>query len=186
MKLLHEKKREINLPMEIVIENFCDLDHVNYVHKRCYKYCNIVRKKENIMFLDVGVYPIPPLPIAQHYTMFHEFIPPNKIIHYSKKKNSNKYVKSQVIFEEKSGVTTFTHKHQLEVPFYLYPFKKMIIKLVDRWSDILWEEDSEIMKIRYAQLKNGFKDGAHCGKWVLKDGKPFFEFYDINKTIKRI
>ena len=42
MKLLHEKKREIEIPMSIVIENFCDLDHVNFVHKRCYKYCNIV------------------------------------------------------------------------------------------------------------------------------------------------
>ena len=47
MKIIHEKKREINLPMNIVIENFCDLDHVNFVHKRCYKYCNIVRKRRH-------------------------------------------------------------------------------------------------------------------------------------------
>ena len=109
MKLLHEKKRKIDLPMEIVIENFCDLDHVNYVHKRCYKYCNIVRKKENIMFLDVGVYPIPPLPISQHYTMFHEFISPNKIIHYSKKKIqinmlSHKYFLKRKMAQQQSHI----------------------------------------------------------------------------------
>ena len=33
------------------------------------------------MFLVVGVYPIPTLTIDQHYTMLHEFISSNKIIH---------------------------------------------------------------------------------------------------------
>ncbi len=180
MKLLHEKKREIEIPMSIVIENFCDLDHVNFVHKRCYKYCNIVRKRKNIMYLDVGVLPVPPLPFTQHYTMFHEFIPPNKIVHFSKKKNSNYHIKSQVNFEEKNGKTLVHHKHELIIPFFLIPFKNILLKLVDRWSDILWEEDSEIMKIRYNRLQKGFKDGSHCGKWVLKDGKATFEFYDRN------
>ena len=85
MKLLHEKKREIEIPMSIVIENFCDLDHVNFVHKRCYKYCNIVRKRKNIMYLDVGVLPVPPLPFTQHYTMFHEFILQIKLYIFQKK-----------------------------------------------------------------------------------------------------
>ena len=58
--------------------------------------------------------------------------------------------------------------------------------MIDRWSDILWEEDSEIMEIRHTQLKKGFKDGANCGKWVLKEGKPFFEFYDKKKAIKQL
>ena len=180
MKIIHEKKREINLPMNIVIENFCDLDHVNFVHKRCYKYCNIVRKRKNIMYLDVGVYPIPPLPFVLHYTMFHEFIEPNKIVHFSKKRNSNYHVRSQVDFKEENGKTHIHHKHELVIPFFLLPFKQFIIKLIDRWSDILWSEDSEIMKIRNEQVKKGFKDGSHCGKWILKDGRAKFEFYKRN------
>ena len=33
MEIVHKKKREIDLPLEIVVENFLDLDHVNFVHK---------------------------------------------------------------------------------------------------------------------------------------------------------
>ena len=97
---------------------------------------------------------------------------------YQKKKNSNYHIKSQVDFKEENGKTFVTHQHELIIPFFLKPFKKILLKLVDRWSDILWEEDTEIMKIRYDQLKKGFKDGSHCGKWVLKNGKAIFEFYD--------
>ena len=180
MKIIHEKNRQIKLPMAVVIENFCDLDHVNNAHKRPYKYCNIVRKRKNIMYLDVGVIPIPPLPYVQHYTMFHEFIEPNKILHLSKKKNSNYHLKSQVEFNEDNDITFINHKHEIIIPFFLFPFKNLILKLIDRWSDILWEEDVEIMKTRYEMISKGFKDGSHCGRWQLKDGKPIFEFYSRN------
>ena len=103
-----------------------------------------------------------------------------KLYIFQKKKNSNYHIKSQVNFEEKNGKTLVHHKHELIIPFFLIPFKNILLKLVDRWSDILWEEDSEIMKIRYNRLQKGFKDGSHCGKWVFKDGKATFEFYDRN------
>ena len=48
--------------------------------------------------------------------------------------------------------------------------------MIRRWSDILWEEDSEIMKDRYEVIKKGFTDGLHCGKWTFKDGKTKFVF----------
>lgn len=177
MIIYHEKIREVDLPKDIIFENFLDLDHINFVHKKCYKYCNLVKRTKNYMLLDVGVYHIPGLPIVSHYTMFHEVISPNKITHYSKRMNSKKYVKSEVNFHEISeNRTKIHHKHSFYLPILFYPVRKMILKIVDNWSDILWSEDTEIMKQRYKVKSNGFKDGFHCGKWVLIDGKPTWQY----------
>ena len=189
MKILHKIKREIAVPLNIVIENFLDLDHVNFIHKRCYKYCNVISRipkplNSDIyanMFLEVGAYPIPGIPISFNYLMYHEYIPPNKIIHFSQQKNSKTYVRSQIDFWEKNGKTYFEHTHVLNVSILYYPFKNLIIKCINRWSDILWEEDSELMLERHDQVKKGFRDGVHCGKWMLKDGKPIFNFYKIKQ-----
>lgn len=182
MKIKHEIIREINAPKEIVFENFLDLDHINFVHKRCYKYCNIVKKTKNYMLLDVGVYHLPPLPIVTHYTMFHEIISKDKIIHLSKRKNSSKYVKSEIYFSEiSSGTTKIIHKHDFNLPIILFPLKNIILKLIDRWSNILWQEDSEIMSQRQSLSKEGFKDGFHCGKWEIVDGKPQWQYNERNK-----
>ena len=59
------------------------------------------KKIKNYMLLDVGVFHFPGLPFVSH-TMFHEVISPNKIIHFSKRRNSAKYVKSEVNFVELS------------------------------------------------------------------------------------
>ena len=72
------------------------------------------------------------------------------------------------------------------MPIILYPFKKLILKIVDSWSDILWFEDTEIMKQRLKVLSNGFKDGFHCGKWILKEGKPTWFIIMKNKTYEFI
>ena len=173
MIIYHQKIREINIPKNIVFENFLDLDHINFVHKKCYKYCNLVKRSKNYMLLDVGVFHFPGLPFVSHYTMFHEVISPNKIIHFLKEEIQQKYVKSEVNFVELSeNKTKIIHKHNFNLPIILYPFKKLILKIVDSWSDILWFEDTEIMKQRLKVLSNGFKDGFHCGKWILKEGKP--------------
>ncbi len=179
MEIIHKKKREIELPLEIVVENFLDLDHVNFVHKKCYSYCNILRRSKNIMLLDVGVKPLTPFPYTVHYTMFHEFISPNKIVHFSKQNGKKKYVKSIVEFNEERGKTSIIHTHKIDIPFYLIPLKHVIIKLVDRWSNILWKEDSEIMKDRKKVVSKGFLDGPHCGKWLLINGKPKWIFNKI-------
>ena len=114
MIIYHQKIREINIPKNIVFENFLDLDHINFVHRKCYKYCNLVKRSKNYMLLDVGVYHIPGIPFVSHYTMFHEVVSQNKIIHFSKRKNSSKYVKSEVNFIELSeDKTKIIHKHNL-------------------------------------------------------------------------
>ena len=51
MIIYHEKVREIELPKDIVLENFLDLDHINFVHKKCYKYCNLVKRTKIICSL---------------------------------------------------------------------------------------------------------------------------------------
>ena len=182
MKIQHEITREINVPREIVLENFLDLDHINFVHKRCYKYCNIVKKTKNYMLLDVGVYHLPPLPIVTHYTMFHEVLSEDKIVHLSKRKNSSKYIKSEVNFSKISpDITKIIHKHSFNLPIFFYPLKNIILRLIDRWSNILWQEDSGIMSQRLLLYKEGFKDGFHCGKWGIVNGKPQWQYNERNK-----
>ena len=72
------------------------------------------------------------------------------------------------------------------MPIILYPFKKLILKIVDSWSDILWFEDTEIMKQRLKVLSNGFKDGFHCGKWILKEVNQLGFIIMKNKTYEFI
>ena len=40
-KFSHKNIKNINIPMELVIENYRDFEHVSYVHKRCFKYSNM-------------------------------------------------------------------------------------------------------------------------------------------------
>ena len=176
-KFSHKNIKNINIPMELVIENYRDFEHVSYVHKRCFKYSNLVKRSKNLTLLEYGVFHIPPIPIAADYIMLHEFIPPNKIIHLSRRNNSRKFVKGEVIFEEKNGGTQITQYHKTTLPFYFKPFVKILIFLLDRWSNIVWEEDSGIMLDRYKFLKSGNKDGSHCGKWIVIDGRPKWEFH---------
>ena len=173
---IHKNIRFINLPIEIVIENYCDFEHVNYVHKKCYKYTNVIKRAKNITLLEYGVYHIPPIPISTNYIMLHEFIPPNKIVHISRRNNSREFVKGEILFESKNGGTQVTQSHKGSLPFFFKPFTKILNYLLDRWSNILWKEDSDIMFDRDSFIKSGNKDGSHCGKWVLIDGKPQWKF----------
>ena len=192
MEIIHTVEREIDIPSWIVIENHLDLDHIPHVHKRCYKYASIITRYQrkdgyHVMLLELGAKPFTPLPLVINYTMFHQFIPPNKIIHYSKPKNSKRWTKCEITFYKKGdGKTVEIHNHILNLPIIFFPFKKWIIKIIRRWSDILWEEDSQIMRDRHEAVSKGFKDGLHCGKWTFKDGKTKFVFDDSAKEENKI
>lgn len=164
--------------MSVVIENYCDFDHVNHVHKRCYKYCKVISKKKNFTSLEYGVYHIPPLPFVRHYQMEHRFIPPNRIVHYSKRKGDEESVNVQILFkEEGTSITTIKQVHHFKLPIVLKPFEKIIKYLVQRWSNILWEEDLDVMQDRHEYIQMGGKDGLHCGRWVTKNKNTKWEFY---------
>ena len=169
-------KRSLNVDMGLVIENYCDFDHVNYVHKKCYKYCRVIKRQGNTTFLEYGVYHIPPIPIVHHYEMEHKFLSPNKIIYYSNRKGSNDRVIGEIYFEQLEKGTQVTQIHNFTLPIILKPLEFVVKILLKRWSQILWKEDSEMMKHRRNFLENGFKDGFHCGKWVNENGKSFWLF----------
>jgi len=176
-EFIHKNIRFTKVPIKIVIENYCDFEHVNYVHKTCFKYSNVVKRSKNLTLLEYGVFHIPPIPISTDYIMLHEFIPPNKIIHISRRNNSRKFVKGEIIFESKNGGTQITQYHKTTLPFFFKPFVKILIILLDRWSNIVWKEDSDMIVDRDKFIKSGNKDGSHCGKWVIIDGRPKWEFY---------
>ena len=176
-KFIHKNIRFTKVPIKIVIENYCDFEHVNYVHKTCFKYSNVVKRSKNLTLLEYGVFHIPPIPISTDYIMLHEFIPPNKIIHISRRNNSRKFVKGEIIFESKNGGTQITQYHKTTLPFFFKPFVKILIILLDRWSNIVWKEDSDMIVDRNKFIKSGNKDSSHCGKWVIIDGRPKWEFY---------
>lgn len=180
-RLKHQTKRFVDIPMETVIENYCDFEHVKHVHKKCFKYANVIKKTKNVTLLEYGVYHIPPIPFVSHYIMLHEFIEPNKIVHISVRSNSRNYVKSEVVFNKINNGTEVTQSHEMFLSIFFKPFTKMLIFLADRWSKILWEEDTEIMHDRQLFIKSGKPDGSHCGKWVLDNGQSYWKF---NKKFK--
>ena len=173
--------RRLNVKINLVIENYCDFDHVNYVHKKCYNYCKVVKKQGNTTFLEYGVYHIPPIPIIHHYEMEHKFISPNKIIYSSNRKGSKDKVIGEIYFEQLGNETVITQIHNFSLPIILKPLEFFIKILLNRWSQILWDEDSEMMENRKNFLENGFKDGFHCGRWINENGNVFWKF---NKKIK--
>lgn len=174
--ITHKCERILNIKREIVIENYLDFDHVNFIHKKCYKYCKVIKRLKNITFLKYGVYHIPPIPFVSHYEMKHEFHKPDKILHYSKKPGNNEIVMGEVYFEDLGNKTKITQFHKFKLPIIFKPLEKLIIFLVNRWSKILWEEDKNMMEHREEFIFSGNKDGLHCGKWLKHNGEVNWVF----------
>jgi len=179
-KIKNINKRKVSVDIKLVIENYCDFDHVNYVHKRCYNYCKVIRRQGNTTFLEYGVYHIPPIPIIHHYEMEHKFISPNRIIYTSNRKGSKDKVIGEIYFEQKGNETEIIQIHNFSLPMILKPFEFFIKILLNRWSQILWDEDSEMMENRKNFIENGYKDGFHCGRWVNENGNIFWKFNKKN------
>ena len=175
-----EEVRRIPVSKERVIENIIDFDHVNYVHKRCYAYCRVVDRWKTLTLLEYGVYHIPGLPWVTHYTMLHEFQPPDTVVHLARSGKMGPWTRTvmQVSeFQTPSGsVTEYRHFYERPLPIWMKPLTPLLRKWVRRWTDILWEEDSGIVKRRHEMVQNGFRESTSCARWVYEHGTGVYRF----------
>jgi len=181
-RFVHRTERVLDIPKEIIMENILDFEHVNYVHKRCFAYNRVVAKHGNTTLLEYGVRHIPGIPIVTDYIMFHEYHPPNKVVHYAKPVKSRRWTRNRMELkdvETETGTRTYYESvHEGDLPVFLYPFRKLLLKLADWWGGIVWSEDEAILQRRMQVLDRGFKDGQFCGYWKFEDGTSRFQFRD--------
>jgi len=147
----------------IVLWNLLDFSHVNWVHRRNYKYCKILAESPRVTLLEYGVrmFFFLKLPWSSPVLMWHEFVPPGVVRHLSRSAWGS-YTKVEMTLEEKREgdkvETTLTHHYATHLPAFLLPFKKLFAWYLDSWSDRLWKEDSGMLLRRQKVLETGFKD----------------------------
>jgi hypothetical protein len=79
--------------------------------------------------------------------------------------------------ETETGTQThYESVHEGDLPIFLYPFRKLLLKLADWWGGIVWSEDEAILRRRMQLLDRGFKDGQFCGYWKFEHGTTHFQF----------
>lgn len=159
----HTEHQEAPVSKDVVIWNFLDFPHAPIVHKRSYKYCKILAKYGPVTFVEFGANNglTRFLPITIKHLMWHQFIPPDTILHLSKSSFGTylKVVAKVTEFKRDDQVyTKITHTFNMHIPFFLLPFKSIITRYLKRWSKILWEEDLAMCLRRQKVLDAGFKD----------------------------
>jgi hypothetical protein len=151
------------VPRPIMIWNLMDFSHVNWVHRRNYKYCKVLAESSSTTLLEYGVRVLffLGLPFSTPLMMWHQYTPPNIVRHLSRSAWGS-YTKVEMILDEieQDGkpATRLTHRYATHLPFFLLPFKKLFTRYIEAWSERLWKEDEGMLLRRAQVLKSGFKD----------------------------
>ena len=156
--------QEADIPRSIILWNMLDFGHVNFVHKSSYKYCKVLAKQGNVTLLEYGANQFlnKLFPFTVKHTMWHQFNAPGTITHLSKNHLTGAYTKVRMEISEfvKDGKkhSRIEHTFWFHLPFFIKPFKGIITKYLERWSEQLWQEDLEMCRRRQEALEGGFKD----------------------------
>ena len=176
----HKVVREVDVPPEFIMDNICDFEHVGFVHKRCFAYNRVIKKRGSITVLEYGVKHLPLLPfLVTHYLMIHERVSPLEVTHYAKNQRGGAWIKSRMFLGEKNvggkRGSVYTSTHERLLPVFFRPFEKVLIMIANYWGNIVWMEDYEICKKRFLLKESGFRDGPSCGRWVESPGEINYE-----------
>jgi hypothetical protein len=151
------------VPRNIVLWNVLDFSHVNWVHRRNYKYCKVLAESNRTHLLEYGVrmFFFLRLPFSVPTLMWHEYVPPRLVRHLSRSAWGS-YTRVEMEFDEfeQDGRThtRLTHRYATHLPVFLLPFKKLMTWYLDAWSERLWAEDCAMLERRHRVLQAGFKD----------------------------
>lgn len=147
----------------VVLWNLLDYSHVNWVHRKVYRYCKILAESGNTCLLEYGVNQLFFLPWKMSFPtiMYREFIPPDRVRHLSRSP-WGAYTKVEVKLEEfteKDRVfTKMINIYSSSIPRFLLPFKKFMTSYIDNWVRNLWSEDLPMLLRRQQVLDLGFRD----------------------------
>ena len=181
-KYFYKFEKIIDIPSEIIFQNICDFEHVGFVHKRCFAYNRLIGKHGKLSYLEYGCKFFTPLPHVTHFVMKHEIVSKNHVRNFSKSPGENYWTESNHYIEDikidGKILTKYTMTKTKNMSFYLKYFSKLLDLIIDRWSNILWEEDYKMCKRIYETKSKGFKNQNICGEWTMKDGQII---YDANK-----
>lgn len=160
---VHTIFNEAPVTKEVILWNLLDFGHVNFVHKTSYKYCKLIARSGNVSLVEFGANQLltNKIPLVVKHLMWHQFVPPNRVVHVSKSGFSHY---SKVVMEveqlERDGkpLSILKHSFYFRLPWFALPFKWVLIKYLERWNAILWAEDYEMCVRRQEVLDSGFKD----------------------------
>jgi len=147
----------------IVLWNLIDFAHVNWVHRKLYKYCKVLTESGHVTLLEYGVrfFFFLRVPLSFPVLMWHEYTPPYRVQHLSRSPWGG-YTRVDVQLEEfqKDGKThtRLTHAFYSSVPNFLLPFKSLFHRYLETWSARVWDEDYAMILRRQKALDCGFKD----------------------------
>ena len=159
----HSYVNTIAAPRPLVLWNILDFSHVNFVHRRTYKYCKVLAESNRTHFLEYGVrgFFFLGLPMSRPVLMWHEFVPPGVVRHLSRSPWGG-YTKTEMVmdeFEVDGQVhTRMTHNYSSRLPALLLPLKGLFTWYLNAWSTVLWDEDAAMILRRKRVLGNGFRD----------------------------
>ncbi len=159
----HTVYQEAPARASIVLWNLIDFAHVNWVHRKLYKYCKVLSESGHVTLLEYGVryFFFLRLPISFPVMMWHEYTPPYHVRHLSRSPWGG-YTRVDVRLEEfekdNKIHTRIIHAFYANIPNFLLPFKSLFQRYIELWSARVWGEDYALILRRQKVLDCGFRD----------------------------
>lgn len=159
----HTVIAEAPVRASIVLWNLIDFAHVNWVHRRTYKYCKVLAETGRVSLLEYGVkhFFFLGLPLSFPVMMWHEYTPPHRVQHLSRSPWGS-YTRVEIRLEEfekdNKIHTRVIHSYSTNLPWFLSSLKGLFRRYIELWAARLWEEDYGMMARRQKVLASGFRD----------------------------
>lgn len=141
---------------EVCLWNTWDHEHLYYVHKQ-FQFAKMLFEDSNVAFIRTKI-KVPFLPI--YLNCLHTM---------TSLKNGDVMVIDTLPFgviaklemryiERGPKKTVLRNLYSLETPFFFYPIRNLIPKMIQKWNDTNWLEDIPLKIRRQQALDLGFRD----------------------------
>ncbi len=141
----------------LVIENFLDLDHLFYVHEGSFDYHRVIETGRLAGLVDMRTRVLG-IPVVHREWV--QLLPPDRMLFRSSLLGgmAELHVDSRVL--EQEGGTLLRTDYSFTPPWFLRPFRGLLLPVMQRIKERIWEQDVSVLVRRQKLRERGFRDGA--------------------------
>ena len=148
--------REVDVSKEVCLWNTWDHEHLFFVHRQ-FKFAKIIFEDSNVAFIKTQI-KAPFLPL--YFSCLHTMTSLNNgDVLVIDTLPFGIFIKLEMRYREIGPKKTILHNlYSLNIPFFFYPIKSFLPKMIQKWNDTNWEEDMPLKLRRQQAIDLGFRD----------------------------
>ena len=156
MIIKHTITRNAHASVDVCLWNTWDHEHLYYVHRQFGGAKILFENQTSAVLATKFKIPFIPFSLSGLHTLFlitqHQVLVIDTLPFGILTKLTMSFTKVS------SKVTKISNYYELDVPFFIYIFKPFLLKLIDKWNKVNWDEDLPLKTRRQMALDLGFVD----------------------------